>query len=176
LDEVKKDFEMAIHDMEEQLEVFELFQHQGMGNASRAFCDVVLDAFYKACGKGSMKKEEKAKWLLDQEPTGAQAFVTKGVTLVLFDLEKKVNNVDFSLLKCLRKASTDVSYKISHRASPIEVATALEKEGRNLFEGQFRNVCAFYQAIFKVSSKQMVKDWKEGRWKEEFRKKFKALS
>ena len=50
---------------------------------------------------------------------------------------------DFALLKSLRKGLTHVSFSISHSTSPLEVATALEKEDCLFFEGEFKIICTF---------------------------------
>ena len=164
---------------EKQLEVIELFSHQGMSNALRAFCDLVLAAFFKACRKEAAGFQERAAWLANSGADGAYAFLTQAevtqaeVTLQLLGVEMIVGRKDIQLIRSLRKASSDVSSVVSHSVTPIEVAIALEKEGANIFGGDLKNISALFQSLFDVSWKKMVKDWKDGNRNKEFQKKFK---
>ena len=66
-----------------------------------------------------------------------------------------------------------MSSVVFHSATPIEVATALEREGASLFAGDFKDVCTIFRLFFEVSSKKVVQDWKAGHLSQEFKKKFK---
>ena len=88
--------------LEERLQVSEMFLHQGMCNALRAFCDFVLNAFYHACEKDAVEFADRAVWLPDTGSDGAEAFVARsGVTFLVFGVEKKIGKQEFHLIRSL---------------------------------------------------------------------------
>ena len=158
----------------EELEVSKLFSHQGMSNALQAFCDFVLVAFFKACGKEAIGFQERVAWLANHG--AGEVFVTReAVILTLFGVEKKIGRREFQLIKALHKASSELSSSVCHSATPLEVAIALESEGASVFADDFKDICALFRVLFNVTSKRMVKDWKEGNLNEEFKKMFKPI-
>ena len=82
--------------LEERANMAELFMHQGMSTALRAFCDLILSAFFKVCGKEDVGFAERATWLTRRGADGAKAFVIQEkVTLLLFGVEKTVEKREF---------------------------------------------------------------------------------
>ncbi|KAG0599692.1 hypothetical protein M758_12G171900 [Ceratodon purpureus] len=163
----------ALDDERKRINISHLFLHQGMCNALRAFSDLILEAFYMACGKEIAGYEERAAWLFDSGKDGAEAYVSgHGVTISLFGGEKRIGRTEFHLIKALRKASSMVSSHVSHSATPIEVAVALQKEGLNVFASDLKHISGLFRLFFDMSAKEMVKDWEEGHLKEEFQTKF----
>jgi hypothetical protein len=169
-------YEMLATDMaqlRDRLDVSDLFLHQGMSIALRAFSDLIIDAFVQAYGKGALGFEERATWLSAPGPDGAEALVRQeSVTITLFGHDKKFGRSDFGLIRALRRASSELSSTGYHSASPIEVAVALESEGTETFAQASRAVSGLFKSFFDETPKKLVRDFQEGKLKREFLTKF----
>lgn len=119
---------------------------------------------------------ERAASLSDKGSEGAEAFVRArgAVTFFVFGIEKTIGRQGFHLVQCLRKASSQLSTSFCHTSTPIEVATALESEGRSVFENEYSAVSTLFQSFFAITSRKMVKDLEDGERKPEFQIRFKA--
>ncbi|KAG0598162.1 hypothetical protein M758_12G051400 [Ceratodon purpureus] len=134
----------------------------------RAFVDKVLEAFYKAAGKGNSDPRVQASWLRTEE---AKSFCQdpKGKVVKAFGFQEKPNLKILKLMRRLREVSVAISISSAHSSSPIMVAYALE-DVTGLKDSLV--VRKLFQMCFNMSSTTMIKKNVSGEINPEHVKKF----
>ena len=134
----------------------------------RAFVDKVLEAFYKAAGKGNFDPRVQASWLRSED---AKSFCQdpKGKVVKVFGFQEKPDLKILKLMRRLREVSVGVSIGSAHSSSPITVAYALE-DVTGLKDSLV--VRKFFQMCFKMNSTTMIEKNVSGEINPEHVKKF----
>jgi hypothetical protein len=82
-DALKSQMKSEIQGLESRMDISDLFLYQSMCNSLRAFSNLVLGSFFKACGKEDVGFQERATWLSNRGTDGGEAYVIREAAMII---------------------------------------------------------------------------------------------